>query len=390
MRYDLEPLAEIPMFAGMAMHGHILPNRCCHACFDSLAHELAVRDVRVFAPHNYYCFDGYPEMARLAMMRAGAYMVNAAEVITTAPDERTYNDPESRVYACIVGASSLPDMPAMADAIFTKIRQMDEARMRAIYEKANHDLWDFGRFRLYYDTDADIFCSGLPDSARANFVMQERLMILRLIDVWRKAGNRLDELVKALTNQDVDEFDLLTAEDVLRSGLLKKEKPWHVPVCSVGIDEVFAAADDLGALRFYPRLGDYKESTYTDIERDDDAFLDWVVETGFHGIEIIMSRNSSGDINRIVPKARQRGLLAIAGEEQNSGRMCSVTPFPRDRMLSADIFQALWVDALVVVAHQELDRAGQFGWDGEDHSDENRQYLAKIGANILEQTYWDK
>lgn len=397
MEYDLTPAAEIPSAKNVAMHGHTPPNRCCHDSLDSIAHELARNDVRIYAPHNYYCYDLYPRLAELVRMRAGAYMVNAAEIIASSTEPMTFNDFEpQRIYACIVGAPTLNEMEGKAEEIFESIRSEDNGRMLRMYAKANQDLAALG-YTLNYTQGHEAFCEqfGLA-SEHTTFVMQERQMAQRICELCHRSGDKIEDLVQRLTGEHIepalsDKDTLLVAEDVIRSAMIKQGKPWYVPLAPLPLQQVKEAADALDALLFYPRLGDAKPDSYTDLERDDDAFIEWLKDNYFDGIEIIMSRNSSGEISRIVPKVREAGLLAIPGEEQNTGRKTSILPTPRHGILPEGIRQAFWIDSLVCVAHQELAAEDQWGWRLRTAEREQlRSEVARIGANILEQTYWER
>ena len=388
--YDLTPASSIPEFEAVLMHHHIPMNRCPYASLDEICHKLARHDVRISAPHNYYSFASYPRYAQLVKMRAGAYVVNCAEVIASANSEMCFNDLEGgRVYACVDAAPTLLNMQGKPLEVFAEIRRQDEARMRKMYAYAKEDLKKYG-IRLDYDEDALEFCQrfGFPE-ARQDFVIQERQMAQRVVELIRASKHRVDEVIKALTGKDVEEFDLLWAEDCVRAEMLKKEKPWYQPVSPVFLPRVREASDSLGALLMYPRLGDWRENVFTEFEKDDEVFFGWLEKNGFYGIELILSRNSSHETERIVPLARELGYLILPGEEHNTGEERVFVPRTRDTMLSAGTRQALWIDSLVMVAHQELARSGQ-GWNTTDRSDDARDYFARVGVSILEQTHWEK
>jgi hypothetical protein len=83
-------------------------------------------------------------------------------------------------------------------------------------------------------------------------------------------------------------------------------------------------ADELGAIAAYPYLGDVGVSVTGDkkTERYEDGYLDELVpflkEAGFRAVTYMPTRNTDGQLKRIMKLCERFGLLQICGEDINS------------------------------------------------------------------------
>jgi hypothetical protein len=147
-------------------------------------------------------------------------------------------------------------------------------------------------------------------------------------------------------------------QNQIRGHLLKAGKPCYEPedpAAFPAVSELRGIFLRLGAVPFYPVLGD----PVTSGEQDIPALFDRIAAWGFHAVELIPARNTEARVAAVLAEAAKRQWPVCDGTEHNTAAMePMLTRWGMDERFRPRFREG----ALVLLGHQSLHRKGAPGY----------------------------
>ena len=249
------------------------------------------------------------------------------------------------------------------DAFFAPLRAKRNDRNRAMVAKLNGML---AGVNLSIDFDRDV----LPLSQYAvGGVVTERHLSSALANALEEAAGRGDALIHFLERtfgRPVgDKYRRMFCEpdnpffhyDLI--GWIKAElvPSFYIDATDecVGIRDMLALGESVGAITTYGYLGDVGDSVTGDkrAQKFEDEYLDELFDEikklGFRGVAYMPARNTRAQVDRLRAKCAEGGFFEISGEDINQPRQPFICMAMRD-----PAFFPLRESAFAMVAHERV------------------------------------
>ncbi|MCL1795717.1 MAG: PHP domain-containing protein [Clostridia bacterium] len=279
----------------------------------------------------------------------------------TAIRDRRTNNPDQRGLSYMMLHAVPHTRLDAVDAFFAPLRAKRNDRNRAMTAKLNEMLTEAG---ISIDFDRDV----LPLSQyAAHGVVTERHLSSALANALETTAGRGDALVrfieKALRRPVGEKYRRMFCDadnpyfhyDLI--GWIKAElvPAFYIDATDecVGIREMLAFGESVGAITAYGYLGDVGDSVTGDKRaqkfEDDylDELFDVIKELGFRGVTYMPARNTRAQVDRLRAKIAEGGLFEISGEDINQPRQPFICMAMRD-----PAFFPLRESAFAMVAHE--------------------------------------
>jgi len=277
---------------------------------------------------------------------------------------RTINNPDQHSVAYVAAHGIPPQTYADCEAFLAPRRQLRNVRNRAMAESLNGMIAEYG---LALDFDRDI----LPLSRHGDggSVTERHILCGLSLAIMEKygQGEKTAELLKNMqipvpekvlaflrdTENPHYLYDLIGA---LKSGLLPR---FYVPATDEcpDIREFLRFVREIGAIAAYAYLGDVGDSVTGDKKAQafEDSYLDdlfaFLKESGFHAVTYMPSRNSMGQLRRVMALCEAHELFQISGEDINTSRQSFICP-----ALAQPAFQHLSAATWALIGHEAAAR----------------------------------
>ncbi|MCL1951695.1 MAG: PHP domain-containing protein [Oscillospiraceae bacterium] len=274
---------------------------------------------------------------------------------------RTLNSPDQPSIA-YVAAHGIPHQKyAACEAFLAPRRELRNLRNRRMVEKLNSLLaglgltLDFDRDILplsrYQDggsvTERHILC-GLSNAILANYGPGEAVIAF-LRD---RLEIPLSEKVAGYLRDSANPHYLYDLLGALKSGLLPRFYIDATDECP-DVREFLRFAREIGAIAAYAYLGDVADSPTGDKKAQafEDSFLEelcgFLRQSGFQAVTYMPSRNTMGQLRRVMALCEAHGLFQISGEDINTSRQSFICP-----TLAQPAFRHLNTATWVLIGHE--------------------------------------
>lgn len=369
-------------------HVHLPPN---FSAFDSVdqAVELASREgVRVLGASNYYDFQVYADLARLAQ-ESGIFPLFGVEIICfekeLAAQGIRINDPANpgKFYLCGRGISRFDTMSPCAVEIMQRIRRGDEQRMAQMVAKLSEALFTRGAKITLSDSQIIDQLADNRGAIRNSITLQER-HVAQAFQQEIFARLNCSERADLLQMNEEDADDPQRLQNQIRSQFMKAGKPAYVEEKFVSFDDAMRLILELGGYPCYPVLAD-GASSICEFEQSVDELIHRLKDRNIHAAEFIPNRNTPETLARYVPAMREAGLSISAGTEHNTQELIPLTPMCANGARIPEDIEAIFREgACVIAAHQTLASNGERGFVDDHVTDACIGMFATTGAAAIE------
>jgi hypothetical protein len=156
--------------------------------------------------------------------------------------------------------------------------------------------------------------------------------------------------------------DALTAQNEIRSELMKAGKPAYVEESCLDADTAYALVLALGGVPCYPILAD-GAAPVCEFESSAAGLASALAGRGIWCVEFIPSRNAAAVVDHYATTLRHAGIIVLAGTEHNTLELLAMKPGCDGGVpVSECVTELFWEGACVVAAHQYLSVRGRPGY----------------------------
>ncbi len=394
---ELRQLPAIPHALRTNLHVHLPPNFGSIASVAEAVRQAQQEQIAVLGASNYYDHTIYTAFAQAAV-QVGIAPVFGIEVLTMDEALRKagirINDPKNpgKWYLCGKGLTNF-DFDAIADdtaKIWNIIREGDKQRIQDMIAKINAlDLLQQQGIQLSYAAIAQAIAAEKQVAAETVFLQERHLAqaLQRAIFEQFAPAERaafLQQLYQA--DEAVETQDVVTAQNALRSYLLKQGRAAYVDERFVSPEDAAALILGLGGYVSAPILIDGAPEILPG-EGSPEELTANLLHRQIGAAEFIPNRNDRDVLTRYVRTLREAAIVVGAGTEHNAAAWIPLMPQCKPAVpLSDELIATFWEGACVAVAHQYQRAKGQPGFRflaDRDDREAQIQDMARLGAQVI-------
>jgi hypothetical protein len=373
-------------------HIHLPPNYSPFKDVASAVNQAHQEGLRLLGTSNYYDYLQYQEFSKLCLDR-GIFPALGAEMIAFDPGGKKgpqmYNDPSNpgRCYVCGLTMTEIVDPPYNSYELLSEIRRNDTERISTMIKLVNEEM---DRRGVDLGLSEQKLINRLADTYKRpadTIVLQERhLAEAMAIALLARGLGHKSQLAEQVFGRQLDSYDPVTLQNVLRSEFLKAGRPCYVEEHFPSIKRVVDAILEMGGIPCYPVLLDGAKPI-SEFERDPGRLAKALKQLRIYTIQLIPLRNNTDVGGRFAQLMRYYGVPVSYGTEHNTAKNVSLIPAYRNGPLHADDRKMSWETACIVAAHQVLTLRGEPGFVARDGSRQRSiEELVLIGSSVLNQT----
>ncbi len=349
-------------------HVHLPPNFSAFETVEQAVDLAAGAGLRALGASNYYDFTVYARFAREAQAR-GVFPLFGVEVISLVEELRAaglrLNDPANpgRMYLCGKGISEFAPMSVRAHELMGRIRAADSARIDEMIERMTALMSGHGVATQVTAASIRSALARRHAVAPGSVYLQER----HVAEAFQEAlfGDVKPEarsgLLRRVLGVDCAD-DALTAQNEIRSQLMKAGKPAYVEESCLDADTAYALVLALGGVPCYPILAD-GATPVCEFESSAEGLASALAGRAIWCVEFIPSRNAAAVVDHYATTLRRAGIIVLAGTEHNTLELVAMTPECEGGVpVSECATELFWEGACVVAAHQYLAVRGRPGY----------------------------
>jgi hypothetical protein len=349
-------------------HVHLPPNFSAFETVEQAVDLAADAGLRALGASNYYDFAVYARFAREAHAR-GVFPLFGVEVISLVEELQSaglrLNDPANpgRMYLCGKGITDFAPMSAKAHELMGRVREADSARIDAMIERMTALMNGHGVATQVTAASIRSVLARRHAVAPSSVYLQERHVAQAFqealfADIEPEARPGLLRRVLGVDCAD----DALTAQNEIRSQLMRAGKPAYVEESCLDADTAYALVLALGGVPCYPILAD-GAAPVCEFESSAAGLASALAGRGIWCVEFIPSRNAAAVVDRYATTLRRAGIIVLAGTEHNTLELVAMTPECEGGVpVSECVTELFWEGACVVAAHQYLSVRGRPGY----------------------------
>jgi len=294
---------------------------------------------------------------------------------------KRFNSPDQRSIAYVAAHGIPKSKLADCEAFLAPLRQLRNERNRKMVEKLNGLLAGLG---LALDFDRDI----LPISRHQDggSVTERHILCGLSTAIIEKNGRggatvaflqdqmgiALSEKVAAYLRDAENQHYLYDLIGALKSGLLPRFYVDATDECP-DVHAFIRFAGEIGAIAAYAYLGDVTDSATGDkrAQAFEDGYLEelfgFLRQSDFHAVTYMPSRNTMGQLRRVMALCEAHDLFQISGEDINTSRQSFICP-----ALAQPAFRHLNTSTWALIGHEAA--AGRRIEDGMFSEETLREY----------------
>jgi hypothetical protein len=379
-------------------HVHLPPNFSAFETPEQAVDLASAQGIRVLGTANYYDYRVYSRFAAAAK-RKDVVPLFGNEIHTVAHDllGSRINDPGNpgQLNLCGKALSRFDPPNDVAAGWMGTIRSSNDERARAIAARLADAFGQAGLDEVptYAAIVAAVAArSGMPVewiSLQERHLAEAFQMTLFENVPQKERATLLGYLWRVDPGLDI--ADATAVQEAIRSNLMKSGGPAFVPNTGISFEDAYALILELGGIPCYPIYADAAPSV-SEFEYPPETLPEKLVARGLYCAELFPTRNKPETVDRYVKILRAAGIVVVAGTDHNTRRMAPLTSTALGGVpLSAAVREIFWEGTCVLVAHQRLRSAGQFGYvdslgrlaEGFDDSEGRIQWFAKAGQEAI-------